>query len=179
MLGAVSPSPNPEQSWGSPRAMWTRRPVGIAISPLDCQRTCKHQLTVPTQKINRNHPPNTCLHSHPGFAVPGPGPAPPESFAAEAGVSCSGRVDRQMVATTGPVVTAPHPPSPGESAGPPHFRNTRDAASCGSEGGALQGPEISGERKPPSPFRLRVLQTRPRSSSLNPARRKSGDFFKK
>ena len=136
------PSAAPEQSWGSPRGMWTRKPIRITTSQSNRQKTCQRQLTVQTLETEQKRPADPCLHAYPGFAV-SPWPAPPESSAAGAGERPEGRKAPQAGAGGGadksqaprePTVTVPPATFPrrkcARNTEPPLVPNTRDDASC-------------------------------------------------
>lgn len=160
----------PGAELGSPRGLWARRPVGITISPLDRQRTRKQQLTVQTQETEQK-PPQTPVRTR--IRVCSPRPAPPESPAAEAGVRGSGGRDGGWVDRWQPPRAGGHcppQPSPAESAGPPHFQNTRRCflpSQLWQWGRGAARPEISGEEAT-LPFPVRAPQTRPSSPSQSP-----------
>lgn len=76
-LRCASAGPTLEPRWGSPRGMWARRPIGITISPLDRQRTCKQQLTVQTQEREQKPPQTPVRTGIPGLQSPtGPSRVP-------------------------------------------------------------------------------------------------------
>lgn len=135
------PSAAPEQSWGSPRGMRTRKPIRITTSQSNRQKTCQRQLTVQTLETERKRPtdpsarisrvcseslagPPRVLRSR-GWRTPGRQEGAPGG---------GGRVGRQVSGSQRAHSHCPPPTFPrrkcARSIEPPLVPNTRDDASC-------------------------------------------------